>query len=88
MHHHHLTPLWTVVFTAAAVVTFTPWGRLRSALRRLRGLRRSPVPRHGPAAKAMRSQPIVISDDDAERAWRELAEQLQDIGEPGDGGDR
>jgi hypothetical protein len=44
---------------------------------------------YGPLQKAaLRSQPIVISDDDAERAWRELAEQLQDIGEPGDGGDR
>jgi hypothetical protein len=49
---------------------------------------RSPAPRHGPAAKALRSQAPDISDDEAEARWRVLRKQLDGIPEPRDGSER
>jgi hypothetical protein len=49
---------------------------------------RSPAPRHGPAAKAMRSAPITLSDEDVAGRWRDLEKRLADIPEQRNGGDR
>lgn len=53
-----------------------------------RNPRRSPAPRHGPAAKALRSAPITLSDEDVADRWPDLEKRLADIPEPRNGGDR
>jgi hypothetical protein len=98
MMHHHLTPLWTAVFTAAAVVTFTPWGRLRAIWRQreelrdaVRGLvrsyRRSPGPAHPSARALQQPQRVTLSDEECDRLWREL-EQPRGTPDPRDGSER
>lgn len=87
MMHHHLTPFWAAVFIVAAVATFTPWGRLRNALRRPRAmLRRGPGPAH-PAAEALRSGPSGLSDDEEAR-WRVLEAELRGTPEQRNGEQR
>jgi hypothetical protein len=87
MRHGHLTPFWIVVFTILIVATFTPWGRLRNALRRLRGpLRRGPGPAH-PAAEALRSGPSGLTDDEEAR-WRVLEAELRGTPEQRNGEQR
>ena len=74
MQHHHLTPFWTAVFTIAAVATFTPWGRLRNALRRLRGPRVEQMPDH-PAARVLRARRLDLTDEQARIRWQQISEK-------------
>jgi hypothetical protein len=73
------------------------WPRVLKAAGRLlwafcchmcRNPKRSPVPRHGPAAKAMRSAPVTLSDEDVADRWPDLEKRLADIPEQRNGGDR
>jgi len=97
MHHHHLTPFWTAVLVIAAIATFTPWGRLRNALRRLWGvIRPSRQPQHGPAGDEWQARrharmarnhpesPVTGPDPD----WEALVAPLRNVPQQQDGSDR